>query len=391
MESIRDQVDSWQRRALILGGVGLLLSVAGALVSTEQFFQSYLFAYLFWVSLALGCFAILMVHLLAGGEWGFMIRRVVESGAMTLPLMALLFVPLLFGMGDLYEWARPAAVAADEVLQQKQWYLNVPFYVIRLIVYFGIWIGMAYLLHRWSRRQDEAGDNGIQERMRVVSAPGLVIFVLTVTFSAFDWGMSLEPHWYSTIYGMLFLVGHGLAGVAFATALLVVLANRTPLSDIVEAKHYNDLGSLLLTFVILWAYIAFSQWLIIWSGNLTEEIPWYLHRGAGGWQWLIIAVIAFHFAVPFVILLSRARKRNPRVLYWLSLTILVLRLVDWFWLVMPAFYPGTFHIHWLDIVTPIGIGGIWVAVFLWYLKAKPLLPQNDPRFENLQALVLERG
>lgn len=371
-----------QTRALIVGAVALGLCVLGGLASKAQFFQSYLFGFLFWLGIALGSLALLALHHLVGGAWGFVIQRALESSARTLPLMALLFVPFFWGMEELYIWARPEAVAQDALLQHKRVYLNVPFFWMRTAGYFALWMLLAYLFNKWSRAQDRQPDPKIMKRIRVTSGPTLVIYVLTMTFASFDWSMSLDPHWFSTIYGILFVVGQGLATLAFAVIALRALAHYEPLSGVVDRQHYHDLGNLMLAFVMLWAYISFSQFLIIWSGNLPEEIPWYLHRLHGGWEWLAAALLLFHFALPFVLLLSRGTKRRAAVLAKVSLAMLFMRLVDIFWIVAPSFHPEKLAVHWMDLLAPIGIGGLWLAAFAWQLKGRALLPVNDPRLEQ---------
>ena len=369
-----DGLERFRRACLIAGIIGLVFCAVGAVFSRQQFFQSYLFAYIFWLGIALGCLAIVMLHNLSGGAWGVVIRRVLESGMMTLPLMALLFVPLLFGLPRLFEWARPEALADDPLLRHKSAYLNVPFFIIRAAIYFLVWGGAAALLARRSGEQDR-GDPQMIARQRRVSGPGLVLFGLTITFASIDWLMSLEAHWYSTIYGVHFLGGHVLA--AFAFAILLAVRLRASNAGALQQGQLLDLGNLLLAFVMLWAYFSYSQWIVIWSGNLPEEISWYLRRNRGGWQWLITALILFHFFVPFALLLVRAFKRRGAVLCAIAAAILFMRLLDIFWYTAPAFHPGSFYLHWMDIAAPIGLGGIWLAVFFFHLGRRPPLPLSD--------------
>ncbi len=380
--SVRPQLDAIQHRALIVGLGGLALCLAGALLNSEQFFRSYLLAYLFWIGIALGSLAIVMLHHLVGGGWGSVIRRLLESGTRTLPLMALLFIPLLFGLHDLYIWARPEAVAADALLQHKGLYLNVPFFVVRSVLYFVAWIGAAIFLNRWSLEQDRTGEPALTRRLRLLSGPGLALYGLTVTFASIDWAMSLEPLWFSTIYGMLFIVGQGLTTLAFVIAATVLLADREPLSKVISPTHLHDLGNLLLSFIILWAYIAFSQYLIIWSGNLPEEIPWILRRTTGGWEWIGLFLVPLHFVLPFLLLLSRGTKRSARMLLRVALVVFLMRIVDLFWIVAPAFHPTGLAVHWMDLAALIGVGGIWIAVFVRQLKGRSLLPLHDPRLRE---------
>ena len=380
--SLRNLLDRIQQRSLMVGAGGLMLCIVGAFFNSEQFFRSYLLAYLFWIGIALGSFALLMLHHLVGGAWGFVIRRLLESATRTFPLMAMLFLPFILGMHDLYIWARLEEVAADEILQHKSLYLNVPFFLLRTVLYFSIWIGVSYFLNRWSREQDRRSDPSPGRRLGMLSGPGLVLYGGTVTFASIDWAMSLEPHWFSAVYGIMFLVGQILATLAFAITVLALLANHEPFSRVLAPNHFHDLGNLMLAFVMLWAYIAFSQYLIIWSGNLPEEIPWYIHRASGGWEWIGLFLFFFHFFLPFLLLLSRRTKRSVRSLGTVAVAMMVVRLVDLFWLVVPAFHQTALRIHWMDLMAPIGVGGIWIAVFVWQLKGRPLLPLHDPYAEE---------
>ncbi len=370
--------DQVQRRALVVGAAGVVLCGVGVFFNPVQFFRSYLLAYLFWLGIPLGCLAILMLHHLVGGAWGALIRRVLEAGTRTLPLLVFLFVPLLFGVHELYLWARPEVVANDLLLQRKSSYLNIPFFMLRSALYFVVWLAVSYLLNKWSLRQDRTGADPFERRMRLLSGPGLVLYVVTATFAYVDWMMSLEPHWFSTIYGILAIVGQLLATLAFAVVVTALLVDAPPLSDLMSPGHVHDLGNLLLAFVMVWAYMAISQFLIIWSGNLPEEITWYLHRTQGGWEWVGLALILFYFGLPFFLLLSRGIKQHVRRLAWVAGAMLGMHGVDVFWRVVPAFQPSGVAVHWMDVAALMGVGGIWMAVFVWQLRERPLLPVYDP-------------
>ena len=369
-----------QRPALQLGIVALALCAVGWAFSPENFFRAYLTAYLFWCGIALGSMAILMLQHITGGTWGWLIRRVLESATRTLPLLLALFVPLLFGLSYLYEWADPHHVALDPLLQHKRAYLNVPFFLARAAVYFATWLLLQRFLNLWSAEQDASGNPALAHRLEYLSRGGLLLYSLTMTFASIDWVMSLEPHWFSTIYGILFIGGQVLSAFAFVIPVLALLAARPPLSGVVSAEQFHDLGKLLLAFVMLWSYFAFSQFIIIWSGNLPEETPWYLNRLRGGWEWIGAAEIVLHFALPFMVLLSRDLKRDARRLAAVALLVVVMRFVDLFWLISPAFSPRTFAVHWLDPVTLIGVGGVWLATFVGQLRSRPLIPLRDPEF-----------
>jgi hypothetical protein len=371
-----------QRWALAAGVLLLALCLVAAPGDPRQFFQSYLQAYLFWIGISLGCLAVAMLHHLVGGSWGLPVRRLLEAGARTLPLMALLFVPILLGVRTLYEWARPEAVAANPALQLKSLYLNVPAFAVRALVYFAIWIAAAHFLARWSLQQDRTADPSLTSRLRILSGPGLVLYGLTVTFSAIDWGMSLEPEWHSTMYGMVFIASYGLEALAFVVVVACLLARRGPLAGVASPLRLQDLGNLTLTFLLLWTYTAFCEFLIIWAENLTDEIPWYLHRTTGGWQIVAIALVVLQFALPFLLLLSRVMKRSTLLLPAIAVGILCMRLVDYFWLVAPTFHPGAFSLHWMDLAAPLALGGLWIAVFAGRLRGGALVPLHDPRLPS---------
>jgi hypothetical protein len=385
--ALQSRMERLQWAALIVGMGGLALCGLGVLLDPVQFFRSYLLAYIFWLGLPLGCLGILMLHYLVGGTWGAIIRRVLESGTRTLPLMVLLFVPLLFGLRELYSWALPQAVARDELLRHKSPYLNVPFFAVRLAVYFVAWLVPAYLLNRWSRQQDRTPEwsarRPIRRRLILLSGFGLLLYGFTMTFAAVDWVMSLEPHWFSSIYGILMVVGQLLGALAFGVVVTTWLAAYPPLSEALSPTHAHDLGNLLLVSVLFWAYISFSQLLIIWSGNLPEETAWYVRRTEGGWQWIALALALFQFAVPFVCLLSSDVKRHTRRLALVAAVILFMHMVDVFWVVMPAFYRNGLSVHWLDLTALIGVGGGWTAFFVWQLRRRSLLPPYDPDLEGV--------
>jgi hypothetical protein len=296
--------------------------------------------------------------------------------------MAILFVPIAFGLGDLYLWAQPAVVARDELLQHKAAYLNVPFFLGRTVLYFVAWIGLTYALNRWSLEQDRTADVGLSRRMQLFSGPGIGVYGLTVTFASFDWLMSLDPHWYSTLFGAWFVAGQGLSALAFAIAALYWLSDRQPLAEVVTTGIFHDLGKLLLAFVMVWAYLSFSQFLIIFSANLPEEITYYLDRSRGGWQWVAAALVLLHFVVPFVLLLSRQMKRNPGLLAIVAAGVFLMRFVDMTWLVVPNFTHAEMRIHWMDLLAPVGLGGIWLGLCLRQVKTRPLLPLHDPYMDE---------
>jgi hypothetical protein len=339
-----------------------------------------------------------VVGLVLCGAWGIVIRRIFEASSRTLPMLAILFVPIALGMHELYPWTHADHVLHDPVLQHKAPYLNTPFFLVRAVFYFASWIGLAWLLNRWSLEQDRGDVERATRRMQLLSGAGLVLYGLTITFASVDWVMSLNPHWFSTIFGFLFMGGQGLAGLAFTVVIAAVLARREPMQGVFRLDHFHDLGKLMLAFVMLWAYFNFSQYLIIYSGNLAEEIPYYIARTTNGWQYVALVLVVFHFALPFALLLSRDLKRNANRLILIAVSILVMRVLDLFFLISPEFAPSganlhlvegqetRLFVHWLDLAAVAGIGGVWLWLFLSRLGDRPLLPVRDPHLaEALEA------
>lgn len=358
------------RNALIVGGVGLGLSVVGiALSGKDQFFRSYLLGFVYWFGIAFGCLGLQMMHALTGGRWGMAARRPLYAASMTLPLLAGLFVPMLVGLPSLYPWSRPEALH-DHLIQHKAAYLNVPFFIGRAAFCFALWSGLAWRLYRRSLR---AGiDRPPTAKMRVLSGPGLLACALTMTVASIDWLMSLDPHWFSTMFSVLVIGGQLLSAMAFVIAMVLLDARQRAIE--VSRDTLNDLGNLLLLFVMLWAYFSFSQYLIIYAGNIAEDIPWYLDRTEGGWQHIALALIVLHFAIPLLILVSRRSKRSPTVLGSLAVFILVMRFVEYYWFIAPNFHHQNLTAHPLDLLLPVGIGGVWLFWFLKQLGRKELAP-----------------
>jgi hypothetical protein len=374
LSSVFDRAQRWCIMAAAAAGIACL---AGAFLWTDQFFRSWLMAWLLFLGLALGSMSIEMLHFLTGGRWGFVIRPPMEAAARTLPVLVILFLPVLLGMYHLYPWTDTAVVASDAVLQHKRPYLNVPFFLVRTAIYFTVWIGGTVLMTRWSAQQNDVRK---YRAIRSLSAVGLILYVFTMTFAALDWAQSLDPHWYSTMWGFLFVIGQGLTAMSFLICILIVLSRYPPLNTVITEKHLHALGKLLLMFVMMWAYFSFSQLLIIWAGNLKEEVTWYVHRLKTDWQWVGLALVVLQFLLPFFMLLSRSLKRHASSLFVIAALVLVMRQVDLFWLVMPNVFEHGFHLHVLDIAAPVAIGGVWLVAFLWILRRRPLLPVNDPDF-----------
>ena len=376
-------------RALIAGGIGLAGCAIGFLIDRDQFFRSWLIAYLLFLGIALGSLALMMVQHLSGGAWG-VFRRIFEASSRTLPLLMVLFIPVLLGMTSLYPWTHADHVQADAVLRHKAPYLNIPFFVARAVVYFAGWWGISYLLNKWSQQQD-AGDVAVNTRIQRLSGAGLVFYALAVTFAGIDWIMSLNPHWYSTLFGFLMIGGQGLAALAFTIVVSTFLFRHEPMSRLLKPNHFHDLGKLTLAFVMLYAYFNFSQYMLTFAANLAEEIPYMTVRTRNGWQYLALFLTIFHFAVPFLLLLSRDLKRAAHRLVVVALWLIFMRFADIYMLVSPEFAStgGNLHllegehvshlfVHWMDVAAPLAIGGLWLWMFFTQLQQRPLFAAGDP-------------
>jgi hypothetical protein len=390
-DALIPELSRHQRTLLAAGGAGLLLSAVAGMFNPTQFLQSYLMAYMFCLGATLGCLALGMVHQLSGGAWGVVLRRPIGAASRVLPIMTVLFLPIVFGMSRLYPWTHADLVAKDELLQHKHLYLNTPFFLARAAIYFLVWNGISYFLNAWSLKQDQTGDRSISRRMQALSAGGLLGYGLTITFASFDWMMSLDPHWFSTIYGVLIIGGQGLTAIAFLVLVIAWLSRRGPLDALIVPGHFHDAGNLMLAFVMLWAYFSFSQYLIIWAGDLPHEISWYQDRLQTGWRIIGALLVVAHFAVPFLVLLSRQMKRKGSALEKVAAGILVARLVDLFWLIAPEFHTQGLSVSWLDILLPVSLSAFWLGCFVWQLRGRAILPVFDPEFEETMGPIIQRA
>jgi hypothetical protein len=390
-DELNPRLDQLVRLAGVAGLVGLLLFIAaGFLAGFRQFFQSYLFAYIFWLELSMGSLGLVLLHYLMGGRWGIFIRRTAEAAARNIWLLAVLFIPVILGVRYIYPWAQPEVVAADAVLQHRAAYLNLPFFLVRSAIYFLVWIVLVMRLTRWSSTPEYTADPEMVSRLQRRSAFGLILFGLTMSFAAVDWIKSIDPHWYSSIYPLLIIVGQVLGGLALALVLTPAFSARTILAKFLTPGLYRDLGAILLSAVLVWAYIAFSQYIIIWGANLPHEVTWFLDRSQG-WMFVILVVITVQFVLPFMVLLSLRAKRNPKILAGLSAVILMMRLLDNFWQVKPTFSPGIVSVHWMDLLAPLALGGLWLAAFAWNLKRTPLALPHEPPLSEEEERRRRRG
>jgi len=369
-----------QTAGWVVGGVALLLAIVGAVTSPDKFYQSYLFSFMLVLGLTLGSLGLLMLQHLTGGHWGIMIRRPLEAASRNIWLVVLMFIPVVLGMKTLYaEWLDPERLKANALTSWQSKYLTHGGFLFRAFVYFAIWSFLMWIFNRWSREQDvNREDRALRRRFKLFSGPGIILYVLAMTFAAVDWVMSLSPHWASTIYGFIFVAGQVIVAMAFMIVVMVSLSGSEPYTEIIQTRHLHDLGKLLFAFNMLWAYFDFSQLLIIWSGNQPEEITFYRSRLYGGWGVVAVIVLIFSFALPFLVLLSRDVKRNPSLISKVALWMILMRLVDLFWMTRPEFTARALP-TWLDLVVPVALIGLWVGFFAMNLKQQPLLPLGDPK------------
>ncbi len=381
-------------RSIALGAGILAVVVLAVMIvspdSREQALRSWLLGFIFWGGIAIGSLGVLMLQYVTGGAWAVVIRRTVEAGSRTMWLVAALFIPILVYVGSLYEWSH--MFGTDKIVTSRGWYLTHGGFAVRTVIYFAIFIAMQWLLNKWSLAQDKTENYEDSAKLlgtaTAFSGPGIVIFALVVSFAAIDWTMTLDPHWFSTIWGFLYIAGWALSCFCFAVVILAYLSDKEPMKNVIGKRHFHDIGKLMLALVMVWTYFNLSQFLIIWSGNIPEETPWYLTRMKGGWGVVGLVLILFHFAFPFIILLSRDLKRNAKWLAIMAVFILAMRCVDMFYQIAPSptiaggHGDGGFHVSWMDFAAVIGIGGVWVAYFFTQLMKRPLVPIMDPFLEN---------
>lgn len=394
-EALGKYLVAWRNRALLVGAVGLVGCGIAYVVAAEHFFPAYLVSFLFWLGISLGALAVSMLHHVTGGGWGVAVRRIVESAGALTVLMALFALPIVVGIPNLYVWAIDEVVAHDEIIQRKSHYLSVTPFLIRMAVYFALWIFFALLLNSMTSTDDSGRQEARQRPLAIISAIGLVTWGLTVTFASVDWGMSIEPHWFSSMYGVLYMAGQAVSALAWSILVAVALRQLRIPFNVLSTSRLHDLGNLLLAMVMFWSYVSFMQFLIIWSGNLPEETPWYIRRSHGGWQFAVMILMGLHFALPMLLLLMRQTKRRPERIVRLALLLLAMRFIDLCWLIIPTYTPALglaaveehsagvppgpssiLHL-WPLVVTIPGIGGIWIAAFSWILARRAAIAVHD--------------
>jgi hypothetical protein len=385
-------VDRLQSGGIVVGGVALLVAIFGAMKSPADFYHSYIFSYMLILGLTVGSLGLLMLQHLTGGIWGMVIRRPLEAASRNLWLMLILFAPIVMGMKYLYSgndsetgWLNAPKEGEHALTSWQQGYLTQGGFLTRAVLYFAIWIVLMVVFRNWSKQQDqESNGEGLKQKLKTLAAPGVILYILAMTFAAIDWVMSLSPRWASTIYGFLFVAGQAIAAMALMIAVIVLLAGSEPFREIIKKRHLHDLAKLLFAFNMLWAYFAFSQLLIIWSGNQPEEITFYRSRLNGQWGVVAVMVLLFSFAIPFLLLLSRDVKRTASVVSKIAVWMIFMRLVDLYWMTRPEFTSRAVP-TWLDIVVPVALIALWMGFFAMNLKQRPLLPVGDPNLSEVLA------
>lgn len=401
---VPESFNRFQTAALGVGGLGVVACIIGMFIQPEQALRGWLLGFIFWAGIGIGGLGILLLQYVTGGAWGVVIRRVAEACSRTIvPGLLVLFLPIAIGVYQLYDWANlyllnqaaPPDAPVDAVIAWRGWFMDPKWWIVRSIIYFGLFLLMSWFLNRWSLQQDRAESPEkaaeLLGKATKLSGGGIVLFVLVVTMASIDWTMTLEPHWFSTIWGFLFVAGWALSCFCFSVAVLAPLSNQSPLNKVLGKRHFHDIGKLMLALVMVWAYFNFSQYLIIWSGNLTEETPFYMIRGTGVWGVIGLVLVFFHFAFPFLILLMQDFKRHAKWLAGIAIFILCMRLLDMYYIIGPSPMIGESTKHLMsmpfrltiwDFVATIGIGGVWLWLFFYELKQRPLVPFNDPMFKN---------
>ncbi|MGD9563638.1 MAG: hypothetical protein AB7F88_16355 [Pyrinomonadaceae bacterium] len=385
-------INRYRTIALGAGGVALIVWAIGTYLSPEQGLRSWLLGFIFWGGIGIGSIGVLLLGYLTGGGWAVVTRRVAEAGARTLPVVFVLFLPLLFGVTRLYEWTH--LPPTEHIMEHRGWFMTAESWILRAVVYFILFGVMAYLLNKWGAEQDKTDNYEDAEkflgRATAFSGPAMVFYSLLVTFASVDWVMTLDPHYFSTIWGLLFVAGWALSCFCFLVVVLAFLSDKAPLDHVLGRRHFHDIGKLMLALVMIWAYFNFSQFLIIWSGNIPEETVWFQARMYNGWGYIAWILILFHFAAPFTVLLMQDLKRRARTLAAVAIFILFMRVVDMFWLISPTprieTHGATLGLiasfSWMDIVAPIAVGGIWLWYYFGQLMKRPLVPVMDPFLEK---------
>ncbi|MFN1835320.1 hypothetical protein AB2B38_008660 [Balneola sp. MJW-20] len=375
--------DSKVTRGLFgLGAVGLIASAVGYFLDADQFFFSYLVSFVFFTGIGLAALLMVMLHHITKSKWGVVVRRISESFISNLWIWGIFLIPVLLGIHNLYHWSHEDAVMADKILKGKSAYLNTPFFIARQFIYFGIWGFLGYRLHKASINMDETGDWGITVLMRKLSAPGILLFGFSIAFAGFDWLMSLDPHWFSTMFGVYFFAISFQAFWPVMILMVFFLQGQGILKNTIQKAHIYDLGAWFFAFTVFYAYIAFSQFLLIYYANLPEETLWFYHRLEGSWKYIAYSLLLFRFALPFLVLLNRESKHSRKILGIVSALVLIIHFFEIHWIALPVLYEHGIHFSWMDITTFLGLGGVFFGLFFSRFKKHKMIPVNDPKLDD---------
>jgi hypothetical protein len=373
-----------------IGAAGIVLSLVLSIGDTShRFYFSYLVAFMFFLSVSLGALLFVLIQYTAKAGWSVVVRRIAENLMALLPLFAVLFIPVAFGVHHLYHWTHTEAVLADPVLAGKSGYLNLPFFFVRAAIYLAAWTAISVWFLRRSVEQDGSGDLAITRRLQAASPPCIGVYALTSSFAAIDWMMSMDPHWFSTIFGVYYFAGSFLAVNATMAIIAVTMRRNGLLGEAITAEHFHALGRFLFAFTVFWTYIAFSQYMLIWYANLPEETMWFAKRTAGSWQTVGMALMVGHFGLPFFFLLPRGMKRREGTLVAAAAWLLLMHYVDLYWLILPVHDVDGVHPRLIDVTTFLGIGGLVAGAYGWLMRRHALLPVKDPRLA--ESLAFDRA
>ena len=384
-DSLQFPADSKIPQILLgVGIAGLVLSAIGFFLNTQQFYFSYLVSFVFFTGIAIASVFMVMFHHITRSKWGVVVRRIPETFGANIWIWAVFALPVIMGIHTLYHWSHEDVVAADHILQGKAAFLNTTFFIVRQVIYFAIWGFVGHRLYKASVELEKTGDWGITTLMRKISAPGILLFALSTAFAGFDWLMSLDPHWFSTMFGVYFFAISFQSFWAVMILMVLFLRSQGLLKNTISQAHIYDLGAWLFAFTVFYAYIAFSQFMLIYYANLPEETLWFYDRLEGGFQYIAYAMLLLRFVLPFLTLLNREQKHRLGVLRFVAIVVVVMHFLEIYWITMPAMHSEEahgLHFSWMDITTFLGLGGIFFWLFFKKFQKNSMIPENDPKLD----------